>query len=92
MASVRLAVKAMCVQCMGGASVPGLRTEIRGCTAKACPLYPWRPYRWKGELTPAQVAHAARNGGFPADSDAPIDADDSDASEEGSDSDASGEA
>lgn len=81
--SIRLAVRAFCLGCMGGESVPGVREQIRGCTAKSCALHPWRPYRFKGELTPAQVAFAARTGSSLADSEAGIDADDSDASEEG---------
>lgn len=46
------AIRKMCVQCMGGENTPGLRTQIRGCTGKNCPLYPWRPYRWPGERYP----------------------------------------
>ncbi len=39
------AIKIFCVECVGGA--PGYRAEIRDCTDRGCPLYPWRPY--KGE-------------------------------------------
>lgn len=88
MASIRRAVKEMCVQCMGGASVPGHREQIRGCTAKACPLYQWRPYRWIGEYTPSQAAVRSRMAGFPPDSVAPIDPNNSDGPEAGSDADA----
>jgi len=42
------AIKIFCVECVGGA--PGYRAEIRGCTDRGCPLYPWRPY--KGESKP----------------------------------------
>jgi len=40
--SLRLAINAMCYQCMGG-----YKNEIRGCTAKDCALYNVRPYRGK---------------------------------------------
>ena len=42
------AIKIFCVECVGGA--PGYRKEIRDCTDRGCPLYPWRPY--KGESKP----------------------------------------
>lgn len=87
MASIRLAVKAMCVQCMGG-PVPGHREQIRGCTDRASTLYQWRPYRWRGEYTPSQAAVRSRMAGFPASVVAPVDPNDSYGSEVGSDSDA----
>lgn len=81
--TLKQAVRSMCFQCMGGETCPGVREQIRGCTAKACPLFPWRPYRYAGELTPLQAACAGRTGGYVAKSDAPSDPDDSDDSEEG---------
>lgn len=40
--SLRLAVNAMCYQCMGNSNTP---SEIRDCTAKKCALYNVRPYQ-----------------------------------------------
>ncbi len=80
--TIRLAGRAFCIGCMGGESVPGVREQVRGCTAKTCALHPWRPFRFKGELTPAQVAYAARTGDSLADSEAGMDADDSADSED----------
>lgn len=40
--SLRLAINAMCYQCMGG-----YKNEIKGCTATGCALYNVRPYRGK---------------------------------------------
>ena len=42
MASPRGAIKAHCMECMGWD-----RCEVRNCTALACPLYLYRPYRDK---------------------------------------------
>ena len=42
---IRDAIKAMCVQCMGGEESPGFRREIANCSAKICPLRPYRPYK-----------------------------------------------
>lgn len=42
------AIKAMCAHCMGCTQdhiESGFREEIRDCTATACPLFPFRPYR-----------------------------------------------
>ena len=42
------AIKAMCAACMGCTLdhiEGGFREEIRDCTAPACPLFPFRPYR-----------------------------------------------
>lgn len=39
--SLRLAINAMCYECMGA----GSPAEIRGCTAPKCPLYPVRAYQ-----------------------------------------------
>lgn len=47
--NLRLAIACHCHQCMGGEGVPGIREDIRGCTAKGCPLFTHRPYRLKGE-------------------------------------------
>ena len=47
--SLRLAVTAKCVECMGGASVPNFRKDIRECTSPTCPLYAVRPYQRKEE-------------------------------------------
>lgn len=33
-------IKAFCLQCVGF-----LRNEIRDCSAKGCPLHPYRPYQ-----------------------------------------------
>jgi hypothetical protein len=38
--SPKAAFKAMCGECMGW-----LRADIPGCTAKGCPLYPYRPWK-----------------------------------------------
>lgn len=40
--SLRLAINAMCYQCMGG-----YRQEIKNCTAQSCALYNVRPYQTK---------------------------------------------
>lgn len=40
--SRKTAVKAFCQECMGWESY---QIEIRGCTAQACPLYEYRPYK-----------------------------------------------
>lgn len=42
--SLRLAVNAMCYQCMGKTKVV---EDIRNCTAKECALYNVRPYQEK---------------------------------------------
>ena len=42
------AIKAMCAHCMGCTLEDlqeGFREDIRNCTAPACPLFPFRPYR-----------------------------------------------
>jgi hypothetical protein len=42
------AIKAMCAHCMGCTAnhlEPGFRQSISTCTAPACPLYSFRPYR-----------------------------------------------
>ena len=42
------AIKAMCAHCMGCTAThlePGFRESVSACTAKGCPLYPFRPYR-----------------------------------------------
>lgn len=38
--SMGAAIKAHCSECMGWD-----RNEVRNCTAPACPLYPYRPFR-----------------------------------------------
>ena len=38
--SLKAAVKAFCMECVGWQ-----REEVRLCTALACPLYPYRPFR-----------------------------------------------
>lgn len=45
--SLRLAVNAKCVECMGGDDVPNFRKYIRECTSPDCPLYAVRPYQTK---------------------------------------------
>jgi hypothetical protein len=40
--SMRAAVNAQCAECMGW---EGLPDTVRYCTAPACPLHPYRPYR-----------------------------------------------
>lgn len=40
--SLRLAVNAMCYQCMGCLNTP---SEIRDCTSTGCALYAVRPYQ-----------------------------------------------
>ena len=56
------AINAMCAYCMGCTSVEqgngqidhleqGFRTEIRHCSASACPLYDFRPYQGKPLIT-----------------------------------------
>ncbi len=42
--SLRLAVNAMCFDCMGRSKVI---EDIRNCTSKTCPLYNVRPYQEK---------------------------------------------
>lgn len=39
-ASPRQAIKAMCLSCVGF-----IRADIKNCTARACPLYAYRPYQ-----------------------------------------------
>ena len=50
------AIKAMCAHCMGCTETHlerGFRDSIRDCTAWACPLYGYRPFRAKsGAETP----------------------------------------
>ncbi len=52
----KAAINAMCAYCMGCMSTeqgngsqdhlePGFRTEIRNCSAPACPLFDYRPYQ-----------------------------------------------
>jgi len=41
-ASPRMAIKAMCMECIGW-----MRVEVRDCTAVCCPLYLYRPYQKK---------------------------------------------
>lgn len=41
--SLRLAVNAQCFDCMGRSSTAA--SDIRGCTAKTCPLFSVRPYQ-----------------------------------------------
>ena len=46
--SLRLAINAMCFQCMGCTTdhyEPGTREEIRDCSAIHCSLWCFRPYR-----------------------------------------------
>ena len=43
--SLRLAINAKCVDCMGGPDAAGYVKEIRECTAKDCSLYLVRPYK-----------------------------------------------
>lgn len=42
--SRRAGIRGFCCTCVGGI-VPNWRNEIRGCTARECPLYPHRPYK-----------------------------------------------
>lgn len=43
-------IKAFCLQCVGF-----LRNEVRDCTAKGCPLWPYRPYQQSNaEKTPTE--------------------------------------
>lgn len=52
------AIRANCLQCVGGSS-----NEVKLCTAKTCCLYPFRfgknPYLKKREMTEEQRAAAA---------------------------------
>lgn len=43
--SLRKSISAMCSDCMGGSNADALVNDIRGCTAKSCPLYFVRPYK-----------------------------------------------
>jgi hypothetical protein len=46
------AIKAMCAHCVGCTREhlePGFRDDIRGCVAKDCPLWQFRPYQKKEE-------------------------------------------
>lgn len=45
--NLRLAIACFCMQCCGGEDASGVREQVRGCTAKGCPLYPHRPYKFK---------------------------------------------
>lgn len=48
-ASYRQAIKAKCQECLGWEdAVRG----IRNCTARTCPLWPYRPYQEKTQRTP----------------------------------------
>ena len=42
--SLRLAVNAMCYQCMGAVGQES-KTDIRNCTSFKCPLHTTRPYQ-----------------------------------------------
>jgi hypothetical protein len=44
--SMKAAIKLMCHQCMGFDELPKM---IRGCTALACPLWPFRPFKSNAE-------------------------------------------
>jgi hypothetical protein len=44
------AIKAKCAECVGCTVEriePGFRSEIRDCTSRGCPLWPFRPYQAK---------------------------------------------
>jgi len=43
--SRKLAIKAQCVECMGFQ-----RSQVKGCTSFACPLYPYRPSQTEAEV------------------------------------------
>ena len=40
--AIRKAIRENCVGCMGGAQVPGYSTEVRNCSTRTCPLWPYR--------------------------------------------------
>ena len=42
--SMAAAIKAQCMECVGW-----IRDEVRQCSALACPLYPYRPYKKRTE-------------------------------------------
>ncbi len=45
--SLRAAVKASCLECMGWQ-----REDVRACTAYPCPLWPYRDYQESADKTP----------------------------------------
>ncbi len=53
------AVKAFCLEC-----VTWQREEVKLCTAPACPLFPYRPYKKEEELVPQNSEKKVRKGGF----------------------------
>lgn len=42
-------IKAFCLQCVGF-----LRNDVRDCTSKGCPLWPYRPYQQDTEADEAE--------------------------------------
>jgi hypothetical protein len=51
--SLRLAINAMCYDCIGQDADPDWRGSIRECLCKDCPLFPVRPFQPK--LSPESV-------------------------------------
>lgn len=51
--SLRLAITAKCVECMGGVTEPNFRAHIRECSSSRCSLYPIRPYQHGQKDRPA---------------------------------------
>lgn len=43
--SMRLAINAMCWDCVGGNADPSPRQRIRDCEIPKCPLWPLRPHQ-----------------------------------------------
>ena len=39
------AIGLFCISCLGGEDEPGIRTHVRECVSKKCPLYMYRPYK-----------------------------------------------
>ena len=57
--SLRLAVNAICYQCMGGGADPGWQWSVGNCTSGNCGLYAVRPYQaWKGRHRPKGLGGA----------------------------------
>ena len=58
--SMRAAISAFCRECVGWEGIP---ESVRGCTAHACPLYPYRPYcKTPASPGPAAATAARRHG------------------------------
>lgn len=60
-------IKAMCAHCMGCSEAhleKGFRDLIRGCTAWACPLHRYRPYRHTESQNAVLAESESHEGGW----------------------------